>query len=167
MTAPRTAARPVRSPRPAAAPARPRLRVVPPGELTTKGRRRRARRLVVLTGFLLGLCLLGVVASHVVLTQNQFRLEQLEARAGKARAEYDRLRLEVARLESPERIVAAAKERLGMVAPEEVTYLAPKGERPRAPAGATAERRAMADGDVPAATASGWTVVKRHLDGRP
>lgn len=71
--------------------------------------------------------LLGLVASHVVLTQGQFRLDVLRTRTASEQERYERLRLKVAELESPSRIVAAAQERLGMVPPPSVTYLSPTG----------------------------------------
>lgn len=71
--------------------------------------------------------LFGLVASHVLLTQGQFRLDRLRARASSEQARYQRLRLQVAELESPSRIVATAQERLGMVPPPSVTYLSPTG----------------------------------------
>lgn len=71
--------------------------------------------------------LFGLVASHVLLTQGQFRLDRLKSRAEVEHARYQRLRLQVAELESPSRIVATAQERLGMVPPPSVTYLSPTG----------------------------------------
>lgn len=71
--------------------------------------------------------LLAIVALHALLSQNQLRLDDLDARATAAQARYERLRLEVAELESPNRIVTAAQERLGMVVPPTVTYLTPTG----------------------------------------
>ena len=71
--------------------------------------------------------LFALVASHVVLTQGQFRLDRLRSRATAEEARYQRLRLQVAELESPSRIVATAQERLGMVPPPSVTYLSPTG----------------------------------------
>lgn len=71
--------------------------------------------------------LFGLVASHVMLTQGQFRLDTLRTRTASEQARYERLRLKVAELESPSRIVATAQERLGMVPPPSVTYLSPTG----------------------------------------
>lgn len=76
----------------------------------------------------------ALVASHVVLAQGQFRLERLKARAAVEEARHERLRLHVAELESPSRIVAAAQERLGMVPPPSVTYLSPTGASSTTPA---------------------------------
>lgn len=133
---------PARAPevRPAAAPepgvARPRLHVVGP-----PATRRRLR-----TGptFALGASLafaiaFAVVACQVVLVQGQQRLDQLDAEVAEATDRYQELRLEVAELESPGRIVEAATN-LGMVPPPEVTYLTPTGAVvvPAAPADSAA-----------------------------
>ena len=105
-----------------------------------------------------GLSLFGVVAAHVKLTQGQVRLDRLEARSADAQDTYDRLRLQVAELESPERVVAAAHE-LGMVVPAKVTYLAPVPVDP-----AQAEVAEKEKATVPAAT--GWVTVKPLLGSR-
>jgi len=123
----RLAAEPSRRAHPSNRPSRPRLRVVPPNELSPAGRRRRARMLVAVLSAAIVLGLLAIVALHALLSQNQLRLDDLDARASAAQARYERLRLEVAQLESPGRIVTAAQERLGMVVPPTVTYLTPTG----------------------------------------
>ncbi len=128
---------------------RPHLEVVPPNTLTRRGRQRRARRFGVVLSVILFAAVFGVVAAHVVLTQRQFRLEALERKAATEEARYERLRLEVAQLESPERVVAAAQQ-LGMIPPANVTYLASK--------------RATPAGSGRAGAPSGeWATVKPHL----
>lgn len=122
-------ARPLRSPRPDAAPApgEPRhLHVVPQGYVTERARRRRARRVVVLTGVAIAAALFGVVAFHVVLTQNELAIQHLRSKADAASLKQQQLRLQVAELESPERVVDAAQ-KLGMVPPVTVHYLSPDG----------------------------------------
>jgi cell division protein FtsL len=138
-----------------AAPKKPPLKVVeapaaPPSKRAT---------VAVAALTITGLCLFGVVAAHVKLTQGQVRLDRLEARAAEAQDTYDRLRLQVAELESPERVVRAAHE-LGMVAPAKVTYLAPV---PTDPATSKATTKQQKD-TVPAAT--GWVTVKPLLGSR-
>jgi cell division protein FtsL len=124
--------RPGRVLRPEAAPTpRPHLQVVPPGYLSAGARRRRARRLVVLAGIAVAALLFGVVAFHVVLTQGQLDLQQLQARAQSASVHEQQLRLEAAQLESPERVVQDAQH-LGMVPPATVRYLTPASD-PAAP----------------------------------
>jgi cell division protein FtsL len=119
-------------------------------------RRRRARVLLIGCAALVGLGLLAIASLHVVLTQGQFQLEKLEEKAAAEQARYEQLRLEVAQLESPERVVAAAQQRLGMIPAPGVTYLSPSGPATDAP---PARYR---DGDVPAEGES-WARVKPHL----
>lgn len=92
----------------------------------------------------------GAAAFHVLLVQSEFRLIRLEEQADAAERRYEQLRLEVAQLSSPERIVRTAQERLGMVVPDEVSYLVAPVAVPEASAG----RR----GD------EAWSEVKPHLD---
>ncbi|HVF32172.1 MAG TPA: cell division protein FtsL [Acidimicrobiales bacterium] len=157
--------RPAPAPSPSSAPSRPApvrppLRVVAPEapERDREAERRRLVRLLVLVGAVgLALCIFGIVVSHVVLTQNQFRLDALQDQALERQAEYDRLRLEVAQLESPDRIVADAQQRLGMVAAPKITYLTPTVEdTPGDPS------RAARDAED-AAAGTNWSVVKPHL----
>src|SRR5205823_12796459 len=117
MTATRTAARsaeraPARRP---ARPARtPHLRVVPRDYRSLQARQRRARRLGTLAVVVVVVMVFGLVVAHVALGQGQLRLDRLTARAAADEARNERLRLEVAQLEAPEPIVAAAQERRGM-----------------------------------------------------
>jgi cell division protein FtsL len=66
---------------------------------------------------------LALVALHVLIAENQFRLDGLQQQAATAQAKYEKLRLQVAALEAPARIVSVAEGRLGMVQPASVTYL--------------------------------------------
>lgn len=136
----------------------PDLRVVGRARPRPTRRRRRARGAAALAG-LLAVALFGLVTSHVVLTQGQFRLQELRQRAAAEQARYERLRLRVAELESPARVVAAAHERLGMVPPPGVTYLSPVGTASGPdPVAGEAEDDAAADD---------WSKVKRQLASRP
>jgi cell division protein FtsL len=127
---PDRALRPDTAPAPSPAPDGSRhLRVVPRGYVTTRARRRRARRLVVLAGAAIAAALFGVVAFHVVLTQNQLDIQHLQSEADAASVKQQQLRLQAAELESPERVVDAAQ-KLGMVPPATVHYLSPNGEAP-------------------------------------
>ena len=107
--------------KPSAPAPRPTLRLVP------KPRPRRARRrlLAALGVVVAGTVLFGLAGIHVLLTEGQFRLGRLQGQADDAQAQYVRLRLQVAELESPQRIVAEAQERLGMITPSALTYLTP------------------------------------------
>lgn len=135
---------------------RPPLHVVR-NERSPASRRARARLLGLSVLVVVAAALFGLVASHVALTQGQFELQRLRERAGAEQARYERLRLQVAELESPGRVVAAAQERLGMVPPPGVTYLSPVG-----PASGldtdVARGRETATED--------WSTVKRELASR-
>lgn len=115
---------------PADAPARaPQLWLVRP-----ETRSRRVTRL--LTGVLVALVFAGlfaIVAVRVVLAQGQAEIDRLTASIEASQAVGQDLRLTVAELEAPAQIVAAARQRLGMVTPVTVTYLTPPPP-PAAPA---------------------------------
>ena len=95
----------------------------------------------------------GAAAFHVLLVQSQFRLDRLEHQAGMEQQRYEQLRLDVARLAAPERIVAAAQQHLGMVVPGNVVYLMAPTPNSSEPASAT--------------VAGEWSQVKPHLAARP
>jgi cell division protein FtsL len=161
-----------RGPAPAHAPQqeprfRPPLRVVGPKERTPAARARRMRALAVLMVGVVIAGLFGLVGMHVILAQEQFRLDRLETKATDEQATYDQLRLEVAQLESPERIVADAQQRLGMVQPPAVSYLAPSTPAPSSP---TTNPQPQQTNPQPQSALQGdtsWSVVKRQLAGSP
>lgn len=147
---------PLVAPRP-----RPELRVVDPDELSPAARRRRARVLAGAVAVVVVASLFGVTVFHTVLVADQGDIDALHGRVAEQQARYERLRLEVAQLESPERIVQEARERLGMVPAAGVVYLTPSpavaeeilgGERPPV----SGDDRAAADG---------WPAVKPYLGG--
>jgi cell division protein FtsL len=72
----------------------------------------------------------GVAVSQVIVAQNQDRLDKLNHRVDAAQQRYERLRYQVAELESPERVVAAAHNRLGMIEPQKVNYVPPVVDSP-------------------------------------
>jgi cell division protein FtsL len=148
--------------------------VVGPAERSARVRRRRSR--LAAAGFvaLVGLGLFSVVVFRVVLTQNQFRLDRMRSDATTEQSRYQRLRLQVAELESPSRIVAAAEQKLGMVQPPSVVYLAPVQPAVTPPAGqgdqgsaAATSTTSTADTDSRADTQAGWSAVKPELAARP
>jgi len=101
---------------------RPHLWVVGTGE----PRQRRITRLV--TGALVvAVCaaLFATVALRVMLAQGQVDIDRLTASIEAQQAVQQDLRLAVAELEAPAQIVAAARQRLGMVTPAVVIYLDP------------------------------------------
>lgn len=71
--------------------------------------------------------LFALAAVHALLISGQIRLDDLRSEAASESEEIRRLRLRVAELESPDRVLDVARERLGMVAPDEVGYLLPVG----------------------------------------
>lgn len=165
-------AAPARRPAPSRRPATgaPPLRVLRPKETPTEADQRRlVRQVAVVITVAVALCVFGVVVFHVVLTQNQFRLDGLRDQSADREAEYDRLRLQVAELEAPERIIAEAQQRLGMITPPEVTYLTPSVDEPSVvdDAASPAQPGSSASGADSAAGANeagtGWSTVKPHL----
>lgn len=147
--------------RPQAAPPREkhsRLRVVdaPPAS-------RRDRRMLVIVGggLLFAATLAGNVAVQAQTTQGQFELERLETTARRRQAGYQELRLQVAELEAPRRILDRARQ-MGMVEPARVTYLTPttKTSTPGRSSGPAPDAASTSE------AAQGWADVKPHLDSR-
>lgn len=124
------------------------------GLLTERRRRRRTaaqrqwRLALSITAFLSVVAIFGAAVFHVMLVQSEFRLERLDDAAVVEQQRYEKFRLEVARLAAPERIVAAAQERLGMVPPGEIGYL-------------TAPAQPL-DDPISGALSGGWAEVKPY-----
>jgi cell division protein FtsL len=120
---------PRRSAGPAAAPAERPEPVARPRHLRVVEAPQPSRRLTrVLTALLVtAVCagLFAIVALRVLLAQGQGQVDRLEARAAAEQVREQRLRLTVAQLESPASVVAAARQRLGMVPPTTVISLTP------------------------------------------
>jgi hypothetical protein len=114
--------------------------------------------------------LFGTVVCSTWLVQGQQRLDEMSRTVAEEQARYELLRLEVARLEAPERIVAEAA-RLGMVPPPLTTYLVPPAPAPAVDdAGvATAEdSRDSSDSEALGGVgASSWEEVKPYLGASP
>jgi len=111
-------------------------------------------RLALLTTAVLTVgTIFGAAAFHVLLVQSQFRLDRLKDAAATEQQRYEHLRLEVARLSAPERIVATAAERLGMVVPPQVAYLPAPSPSGTDPSSASS-------------LAGNWSEVKRYLAAR-
>jgi hypothetical protein len=136
-------------------------------------RRANGRRLLVSAGIAtLGIFCLGLVTLHVLIAENQFTLDRLTQTAATQQASYENLRLQVAQLEAPARIVSDAEGHLGLVQPGSVTYLPPTS--PRAAKGGGAAQV----GPGPAGSGSGgsvtapqgdadWPSIKPYLSGSP
>lgn len=69
------------------------------------------------------IAVLTVTASQAFVVQGQDRLDDLQRSLSEQRQVAERQQLQLAELQSPERVVAAATERLGMVAPADVVHL--------------------------------------------
>jgi cell division protein FtsL len=113
--------------RPATGPAsargsRPQLHVVGP---PTRGRSVPSTRLIVAGGVALFLLLFALAAFQAVLVSSQQRLDELDRQVGVAQDRYQDLRVDVARLEAPERILSLAVHELGMVPSGQPTYVVP------------------------------------------
>ena len=99
-------------------------------QLIEDPRRRVRRGLLALGGTVLVFVLLfGNVVFHNMLVSGQRRLDRISAEVQERRAEQARLRLLVAELESPQRIVTQA-ERQGMQVPDKTTWVKPPADEP-------------------------------------
>ncbi|MCY3578799.1 MAG: hypothetical protein OXH53_15945 [bacterium] len=90
---------------------------------------RPARRLMPVLGWAAAItvviALFALALLHAVIVDRQTTLDNLNQQIEDVQAINDRLRLNVARAEAPERIVAVALYRLGMVEPDRRIYLPP------------------------------------------
>ena len=99
------------------------------GALQRRGGRRRSidRSSLALAGVLAAtgafVALLFIAGFHSVLASGQHDVDALEARLTAGRGQTQMLRMEVARLESPGRILDGARGRLGMEPPPKLFYL--------------------------------------------
>jgi cell division protein FtsL len=153
-----------------------------------EARRKTNRRHAIVSAAIAGIAVvcLALVALHVLIAENQFRLDRLEQQASVQQERYEKLRLEVAQLEAPARIVSVAEGRLGMRQPGSVIYLpatstpssAGTGTASSAPAkpGGRNGRHDSADpasGAGPAGTVTApsgdadWPTIKQYLSGSP
>lgn len=132
------------------------LRVV--GPEPAPGPRDRRLLAIVGGGLLFAATLAGNVAVQAHTTQGQFELERLEASARRRQADYQELRLQVAQLEAPQRILERARQ-MGMIEQARVTYLTPSTKT-------STPSRAVAEPASTSEAAHGWADVKPHLDRR-
>jgi hypothetical protein len=109
--APRPRRRPGRHLRPVARPTRRRSPAVP---------------VLVGAGIVIS-ALFALAVMHALLIGGQIRLDGMQREVAAEAEEIRRLRLRVAELEAPDRVLDVARRRLGMVQPGEVGYLAPAG----------------------------------------
>jgi cell division protein FtsL len=85
--------------------------------------RRRRLPFLLLSVVMVASLVLMLTSVQALLAQGAFRLSELGGHAEQLELESDLLRLRLARLSSPERVVAAAR-RSGLVTPERVEILA-------------------------------------------
>jgi hypothetical protein len=104
---------------------RPDLRLVDDARLSAAARRRRARLVMGVVAVVTTGCLFALAACNAMLVSGQGRIDHLQTEVREAQARYSANRLKVAELESPDRIVRVAQQRLGMVPPPGVKYLSP------------------------------------------
>lgn len=148
--------------RPAARPApvpRPSLRVVP------AGRRRRLGLLATLACAVLFAVMLGLTTFQARIAADQLEVDRLDAQVTAAQSSYEQLRLQVAQLESPTRVVAAAKQ-LGMVQSADPVYLSPDAADVATAIAATGDASPTA-GDGGADGRGDWEAMKSTVDGTP
>jgi hypothetical protein len=106
-------------------------------------------------GLLVLLFVLAVLQTAIA--QGQAHLDHVGSQTAERHAEAQALRLEVAELESPERIIQEAEVRLGMVEPQAVTYVPaaypsqPVTLAATEPVPAPADSEAQADTEIPPA----------------
>jgi cell division protein FtsL len=112
----------------------------------------------VLLTLLLFVALFGVAVSHALLIEGQARLDELDKQVAAEQQRYERLRLEQAELEAPDRIVAEAAE-MGMVPAGEVTWLTSEEAPPGAAPPATADSTETSD--------TSWADVKPYMEPTP
>ena len=147
---------------PARSPQGPRhLRVVEPRPRSVVEWRGRRQMVLGAVVALVVTIVFGLVYLHVMMAQRQFALDRLNTEVSHEQSQYQRLRLQVAELEAPSRIIATAEGKLGMIDPASVTYLTQSG-----PAPAHTSARPGAANAAPAGDAN-WPQIKSLLAGSP
>lgn len=136
---------------------RPRLRIVDGSNLRNAARRRRTKFLMTFTAIVVVVSLFALAALHALLAQGQERVDAINKKVGEEQADYQRLRRQVAELESPQRVVDEAIGRLGMTEPTNVDYLTP-------PEGlATDPNTVVPSSDNSSSKMSPWAAMKPYL----
>ena len=103
----------------------PRPRTRPHLEVVSPPRRRIGGPVVVVVTIVVFVVLLGTAGLNTVIVARQRQLDRVDTQIREGAARNEALQLEVARLESPARIVESARA-AGMDIPDEVTWLAPR-----------------------------------------
>ena len=102
---------------------RPELRVVEPA-----ARRRRSWQVGTVAGGLLFLAMFVVVGAQALIVQQQSHIDDVNKRIAVAEAEAEQLKIDLAELQSPVRILREAQDRLGMVQAPSPVYLLPQAD---------------------------------------
>jgi hypothetical protein len=145
------------------------LRVVESPKLNPAQRRRRARAVVLGGAGLLAAIAFGLVYLHVVLAQRQFTLDKLTTQVQAQQLSYEKLRLRVAQLGSPQNVISTAVGKLGMHQPTSVNFLQPtttigQANTSATPASSTSTKTTTVT--APAGDAN-WPQIKSQLAGSP
>ncbi|MFP3900076.1 MAG: septum formation initiator family protein [Acidimicrobiia bacterium] len=135
------------------------LQLVPPDRRARRGVRLSPTTGMVLT-VLLFVALFAVAVTHTLLIESQIEIDALDQKVAAEQARYESLRVDVAELESPERIMREARDRLGMVPPEDVGWLTP--DEPAAGAGPAGSEDGGGGSDETPDTS--WADVKPYLE---
>jgi len=101
----------------------PGLRVVEPA-----ARRRRTWQVGTVAGGLLFLAMFVIVGAQTLIVQQQQHIDDVNNKIAAAESEAEQLKVDLAELQSPERIVSEAQERLGLVKAPPPVYLQPQAD---------------------------------------
>jgi hypothetical protein len=104
------------------------------------------------------------------MAQGQETLDHLRVQTSDAQVADAKLRLEVAQLESPARIVSVAEQRLGLAPPDSIKYIAPSGDNALAVKQASDTAASGGPTSSPTTTISGgiaWSKLKSLVGTTP
>jgi cell division protein FtsL len=119
----------------------------------------RARWLLSAAGVLAVLVAFGLVYLHVIAAQRQLPLDRLSGEVTQQEADYQRLRLEVAQLNSPSRLIPYAEGKLGMQEPATPLFVSPDPSNSVAPTTTLPSQAPTGDAD--------WPQIKKLIAGTP
>jgi hypothetical protein len=100
---------------------RPELRVVAPAS-----RRRRNWQVGTVAGGLLFLAMFVIVGAQALIVQQQRHIDDVNGRIAVAETQAEQLKIDLAELQSPKRILSEARDKLGMVQAPTPVYLQPQ-----------------------------------------
>jgi hypothetical protein len=119
-----------------------------------KAQQARIRRTIVGSVVVLVAGLVVAVGFHVALAQGQLQLDHNRGVAAEEQARYEKLRVDVATVAAPARVLERAKA-LGLVEPDSITFL----DAPPV--------KASDESHTESALQTGWSTVKPKLDAGP